>query len=193
MNAGRPLQFDPETALAQATRLFWEKGFEGTSTAELMEKMNLSKSSLYQTFGSKQNLFNRCIEYYGQMTQDAMLEKFEKAASGKQFLIDFFHQTLLDTDDYPTGCLLVNTACEIGDSNMTVSRLVSHKVKKTQQLMENAIRRAQQEGDISKDKDAKQLSDYLMTNLCGLRVIKQMQYSKAKMQNIIKQILNSLN
>jgi len=193
MNAGRPLQFDIDVVLAKATALFWENGFEATSTVDLMEKMNLSKSSLYQAFGSKQELFNRCIEHYGQMNRRVLSEKLEKAASGKDYLINLFQGVLEGEDGCPKGCLLVNTACEMGSSNDAVNTLLNSRVEKNRQVLEIAIRRAQQEGDISKDKDAIQLSDYLMTSLCGLRVMEQMQYSKTKMQNIINQILESLD
>ena len=65
MKLGRPLEFDPEEALAAATRVFWIKGYEATSTKDLMDAMGLSKSSLYQTFGSKKRaraLINETIE-----------------------------------------------------------------------------------------------------------------------------------
>lgn len=193
MNAGRPLQFDPDVVLAKATALFWEKGFEATSTVDLMAVMSLSKSSLYQAFGSKQELFNRCIEHYGDMNQKFLHEELEKAASGKKYLLSVFQQVINGENDCPKGCFLVNTACELGGSNDAINALLNKKVEKNRQAIEIAIRRAQQEGDISKDKDAKQLSDYLMTSLCGLRVMEQMQYSKTKMQNIINQILKSID
>ena len=53
MSLGRPLKFDPDTALRAALDLFWRKGYETTSHADLLEAMNISKSSMYLAFKSK--------------------------------------------------------------------------------------------------------------------------------------------
>ena len=62
---GRPIEFDPDAALTDAMQLFWRKGYENTSLPDLLDAMQLSKSSLYQAFGSKQALFERCMTRYG--------------------------------------------------------------------------------------------------------------------------------
>jgi TetR/AcrR family transcriptional repressor of nem operon len=64
MNLGRPLEFNPATVLDAAIEVFWRKGYVATSMLDLLEAMDLSKSSLYQTFGSKQKLFERCLARY---------------------------------------------------------------------------------------------------------------------------------
>ncbi len=61
MSIGRPLQFDPEQVLDAAMQVFWASGYDATSLQDLLQAMRLSKSSFYQTFGSKQQLFERCL------------------------------------------------------------------------------------------------------------------------------------
>jgi TetR/AcrR family transcriptional repressor of nem operon len=58
------MQFDPGQALASAMSLFWRKGYEATSLQDLLKATGLSKSSLYQTFGSKRALFERSLDLY---------------------------------------------------------------------------------------------------------------------------------
>ena len=55
---GRPAGFDKDAALEAAMLLFWERGFEGTSMADLMQAMGLNPSSIYAAFGDKQALFS---------------------------------------------------------------------------------------------------------------------------------------
>ncbi|MGW2308379.1 TetR/AcrR family transcriptional regulator [Actinomadura luteofluorescens] len=62
---GRPRTFDPDTALQQATRLFWERGYEGTSLSDLAEAMGIASASIYHAFGSKADLFRQVMERYG--------------------------------------------------------------------------------------------------------------------------------
>ena len=60
----RPREFDVDDALDRAMNVFWAKGYEATSMSDLMAAMDLSKSSLYDTFGSKHELFLSALQRY---------------------------------------------------------------------------------------------------------------------------------
>ena len=61
---GRPRAFDPEQALDRALQLFWRKGYEGTSIADLTAAMGINPPSLYAAFGNKEALFRRALDRY---------------------------------------------------------------------------------------------------------------------------------
>ncbi|OYX10186.1 MAG: TetR family transcriptional regulator [Sphingomonadales bacterium 32-68-7] len=61
---GRPREFDTEEALASALRVFWSKGYEGASMADLTEAMGITKPSLYAAFGNKEALFAKALDLY---------------------------------------------------------------------------------------------------------------------------------
>ncbi|WP_223960308.1 TetR/AcrR family transcriptional regulator [Paraburkholderia sabiae] len=60
----RPREFDEEVVLEQALHVFWDKGYDSTSLADLQEATGLTKSSLYKAFESKEGLFRRVVERY---------------------------------------------------------------------------------------------------------------------------------
>lgn len=64
MAIGRPREFAPERVLDTATRLFWEHGFDGVSISDLTEATGVNRRSLYDAFGSKEELFRRAVEHY---------------------------------------------------------------------------------------------------------------------------------
>ena len=61
---GRPREFCVDHALAQALRVFWEKGYEGTSLTDLTEAMGITRPSLYAAFGNKESLFRKALDLY---------------------------------------------------------------------------------------------------------------------------------
>ena len=61
---GRPREFCVDDALAKALRVFWEKGYEGTSLNDLTEAMGITRPSLYAAFGNKESLFRKALNLY---------------------------------------------------------------------------------------------------------------------------------
>ena len=61
---GRPREFCVDHALAQALRVFWSKGYEGTSLTDLTEAMGITRPSLYAAFGNKESLFRKALDLY---------------------------------------------------------------------------------------------------------------------------------
>ncbi len=60
----RPKEFDPDIALDRALELFWEKGYEATSMADLVQHLGIGRASLYATFGSKHDLYLKALDRY---------------------------------------------------------------------------------------------------------------------------------
>ena len=80
---GRHREFDIEKAIAIATNLFWEKGYEGTSLSELTKAIGITPPSFYFAFGSKEGLFRKVIEryYMGELlhSEEAFRERTARA------------------------------------------------------------------------------------------------------------------
>jgi AcrR family transcriptional regulator len=107
----RPREFDEDEVLKAALRLFWEKGYEGTSLDDLMAAMRLTKSSLYKAFGSKEALFWRVVERYQRDFLDfrhaALAEPTPRRIAERLLdgIVDL-HSGKVN----PVGCLELNTA-----------------------------------------------------------------------------------
>ncbi len=90
----RPKEFKKSDVLLKAMKIFWDKGYEGTSISDLTEKMNISRSSLYETFGDKHELFIEALEFYLSMTHVKKNENFSKAKNVKIGMYDFFKNAI---------------------------------------------------------------------------------------------------
>ena len=151
---------------------FWLVGFEATTLQDLLRVMKLSKSSLYQTFGNKQVLFKRCIEHYTQGLSQDLTSKLEASPNGKVFIESIFSFITSEAScDEIKGCLLVNAANEMGQRDKGIANLVGKGTEKLAEILELAIISAQQDGVIDSSKNAKNLADYLVVSICGIRTM----------------------
>ncbi|AFK57423.1 TetR/AcrR family transcriptional regulator [Tistrella mobilis] len=105
---GRPRSFDRDAALAKAMRLFWERGYEGTSVADLTQAMGITPPSLYAAFGSKEELYREVMAAYragpGLFTIRALDEEPDPRAAIRRLL----RETAIAFTDpgQPAGCLI---------------------------------------------------------------------------------------
>lgn len=127
---GRPRQFDRDQVVDELVELFWTNGFETTGLSDITAATGLNKSSLYRTFGSKDELFAEVLHRYMTM-RSGLLQQIvidgEQGLADIQQLIDFME---LETagDGGARGCLAVNTTTELGLSeHVAVSALAGFR------------------------------------------------------------------
>jgi AcrR family transcriptional regulator len=60
----RPRSISKEDSLERALLLFWERGYDRTSIADLSEAIGVGPSSIYSTFGSKEDLYRQALGRY---------------------------------------------------------------------------------------------------------------------------------
>lgn len=192
-NVGRPLEFDPNTALEAAMHQFWSKGYEHTSMQDLLGAMNLSKSSLYQAFGNKQRLFRRCMGRYADQLAAQLRQGLADAPSGRRFIEDFLHSVLKDVGGAPRGCLVMNTASELGQSEPEIAEDVAQSIGRFRTVLQAVVERAQREGDIAPERDAGILASYLVSSMSGLKTQAKAGADTETLKGIIAVILKALS
>ncbi len=170
MNIGRPREFDTELALEAAMQVFWSKGYEATSLSDLIEAMKISKSSFYQTFQNKHQLFQNCITYYQDCFLSDMTDSLEKAKTGRAFIEKIFHGMAEKAKPKSDrrGCLILNCVSEFAQKDPVIAKLITKSIKQMTDVFLAAVKRAQKEGDISPNKKPLPLARYLLTSLNGL-------------------------
>jgi TetR/AcrR family transcriptional repressor of nem operon len=173
MSRGRPLEFDPDEALGAAVHVFWTKGYEATSLTDLLDAMALSKSSLYQSFGSKQQLFERCLRRYADDLTSSMRTSLLGGASPRRFIEETF-MAVARTAESPAGdrgCLVANSASELGQRDPSLATPVANGLARFTDVFREAVARAQAAGEISADSEPRALATYLVTCMNGLRTL----------------------
>jgi len=119
MTQGRPLAYDPDKALEAAMHLFWQQGYEATSLHDLLKAMGLSKSSLYQGFGDKKELFLRCVNRYCEEVSARFVARLAEAESGLNFIkwVLLHAPAEAGQSESRRSCLRMNTASEFAQND----------------------------------------------------------------------------
>lgn len=173
MSAGRPRDFDEGQALDQAMRAFWDRGYHATSIAELVEATGVHRNSLYATFGDKKTLFLTALDSY----IDGAMKRFEEQLAAPRPALDALKDALVHyariiaTPTGPRGCFVTNTTIELLPQERDVAAHIRSGLKGMVALLEDTVRRGQQEGSIAAGFDAHTIALYLYSFGQGLRVM----------------------
>jgi len=168
---GRPRAFDTDQALEAAMRLFWQKGYEGTSLSDLTAAMGINRPSLYAAFGDKEALFRKALERYAlgpasyvQAALDAPTarETVERLLGGAI--------ELMTAPRNPSGCLMVRGALACGEAAEPIRRELTARRQVGEALLRARIERAMSEGELTPDTDYGDLVRYFATVIWGLSV-----------------------
>lgn len=191
---GRPREFDVDAATDDAMQAFWSHGYEATSLQDLLECMHLSKSSFYQTFDSKQALFERCLERYRGLIVAELSSALEQSESAYDFIVAALSQVADETRGPLSrrGCLLMNTAAEFAQKDPAIAHCVARGTSGMRQVFERAVARAQREGAIPRGKDPAPLADFLVTTMSGLKTMVKAGATRRSILGVVEVALHAI-
>ncbi len=191
----RPKAFDREEALRKAMKTFWEKGYDGTNTFHLVDSMNISRSSLYETFGDKQTLFIEALNFYAQFINQKRSTIFKKANTIKQGFSDFFDEIISNAldEEYPGGCFFVNTAISLPCADERVKSAILLGAKKVEEEFVNLIEQGKKNGEFCIEKDSRAIARLFLGLLCGMNVVARIQKDRNVLSDMVKTALASLS
>jgi AcrR family transcriptional regulator len=168
---GRPREFDPEEALTAALRVFWQRGYEGASMAELTEAMGITKPSLYACFGNKEALFRKALDLYERekLRYTSTALEADTARGVAERLLRGGLATHCGERD-PQGCLGIISSVACGTEAEPIRMEVLARRASSEAALVRRLVRAHDEGDLPNHIDPEALATYLTTVLQGLSI-----------------------
>ena len=153
-------------------RLFWARGYESTSLAELTEALGIAPASLYAAFGSKEGLFYEAVARYGEKYtgfDTAMVA----AAPSARALIEAMLQgaaAAFTTDGLPRGCMVISAATNCGPESADVERALRDQRRANETHLANRLERAVAEGELTAGTDPGALAKFIATVIQGMSI-----------------------
>jgi AcrR family transcriptional regulator len=187
---GRPRGFAENEALDAAMRVFWEKGYEGSTLADLTEAMGINRSSMYATFGDKEALFRLAIARYAEGPAAYMREALEQPTvrAVVEALLRGALELLTDPS-HPRGCLSVQGALACGSHAEPMKQAMIEWRKQGESGIQKRLQRARREGGLAKNVDPGDLARYISTVLTGLGVQAANGSTRAEMMRLVDIVL----
>jgi len=188
----RAKEFDPEAVLEQAMELFWEQGFEATSAQDLVDCTGLNRSSLYNTFGSKQELYLRALDYYREQdadTFDRLLDQFDSARAALRHLLEEARPT---DEGHPRGCFLASATVERAHCDEETRERVRQSFEQMRDGFEALVEYGQSRGEFPSDRDPEAVAHALTNTYFGMQTMSKLGLPRAVFGDIVEETLEGL-
>lgn len=191
----RPQEFDTAQALSAAMHVFWRKGYEATSLAEIMAATGLSKSSLYAAFGDKRSLFLAALSAYQAERLAYMQQALDDGRPARQSIESFFRDAVAHIADpaHSSGCMTANEAVELAPRDVDVQRLVAEDFQALDDAFTRTIARGQTDGSIASPEDPRKLARFLVVGFQGLQVMARAQSDRPRLDDTVTVMMAALD
>ncbi|WP_327234504.1 TetR/AcrR family transcriptional regulator [Streptomyces sp. NBC_01317] len=192
---GRPLTFDRAAALRRAMETFWELGYEGAKMTDLTGAMGINSTSLYNSFGSKEQLFYEAVALYdstvGSATHRALSDEPTVRGAIEAMLrgnLDAF------TDPRtPSGCMIVLAATNCGTRNKGVGDHLAWRRRNAVAALEERLEQAVDEGELPPDANVEGIAAFYSTVLHGLSVEARDGVAPRKLESAVDTAMSAWN
>jgi AcrR family transcriptional regulator len=186
---GRPREFDREAALAQATRVFWAKGYEAASISDLTKAMGIGSPSLYAAFGSKEALYAEALQHYGECYEPLFWSNFHSAATAREAMMSL----LLDSAaamsgcraDIPNGCMVALSSVG-SEGHEQLGELVRSARAVGLKRIKARLEQAVVDGEVPPSVDLHALARFVQTVQSGMSILARDGASRAELEDVAK-------
>lgn len=191
----RTKDFDEDAVLNKAVCLFWHKGYHGTSMQDLVDELGISRSSLYDTYVDKHNLYLKALQFYLDSAGKRMDDLLVNAKTSTAAITQILELTTLDLlkDKQRKGCFMVNAEVEVAPHDADVKKIIIKSEVQIEDAFMRAIQKGQKNGEINSKKDARALARFFLNTVKGIRVSAKSVNDKSTFDDVIQTALSVLN
>ncbi|MFD5178602.1 TetR/AcrR family transcriptional regulator [Nocardia sp. NPDC058379] len=181
----RTKEFDPDVVLDRALELFWQRGYETTSIADLIEHLGIARGCIYATFGSKHELFMMALQRHLERVDEmitAVLAQPGPALPAIRELVDRVVRESCAPDRF-LGCLVTTAAVELAARDADVARLVESSWARTETALFSALSRARAQEELPPDADTRAMARFLVVFFQGVWVLERAPNSATRLRD----------
>lgn len=168
----RPSSFDREAAIEAAMQEMWRNGYEASSVKAVSEKLGITRSSYYNAFGSREDLFKEALAVYFAQSPDAVLHGGLPDMPILVLLTRTFRAICKARAEDPEarGCLAVNSLSELDTLHDELGVMIANAVLHSAARLEDLLKLAVSAGELAEQTDVHAMALALQNLLIGLNL-----------------------
>jgi TetR/AcrR family transcriptional regulator, transcriptional repressor for nem operon len=169
----RPREFDPDTVLERAMRVFWAKGYHASSLDDLCDAAELNRPSLYAAFGDKRALFLATLDRYGDRAVARVTAALSHPVPIRDAIAAFLTEMIEQIVAGPgrAGCFIGNCAAEVAPNDRAAAACVTRNLKRVEAAFHAGFAAAKSRGEFSPETDIDALAKFFVASTQGLRLV----------------------
>lgn len=192
--AGRPRSFDKDDALQKAMYVFWEKGYEGTTMADLIQSIGMKAPSIYAAFGNKDAIFKEVVKSYLPIVVEGQLaalnsssEIYEAVEATLKACVNLY-----TAEDNPHTCLIMTAAINTAPGHEEHIETLRSLRDKYKSAWEKRFEQAKCDKQLVVDANPSELAEYFTTLIQGMTIKAKDGTSKDSLASTVKLALQVL-
>ncbi|WP_103068485.1 TetR/AcrR family transcriptional regulator [Aquimarina sediminis] len=186
--------FNRNQVLQKATEIFHKKGYNGTSMQDLVDATSLNRSSIYNSFGSKLNMFLEVLSHYQSIHSHNFSQGIAQSYNATEAIETIFelHLNEIVTDNDRKGCLVINCKSEMVNQEPSIKSFMEKNQDRMIAMLEDIVTKGQMEKIFNQEQTANQYALYLFASIQGFRMIGILNKNKEDLNTLIRTILKVL-
>ena len=192
---GRRKTYDRDDLIERSIEMFRDHGYAGTSTQMLVDTLGVNRYSLYAEFGDKQTLFDAVLErYYDEVIEPRFggLESPDAGIDDVRALFEFY-ASQADGAASGRGCLLCNTAIELGPGDPSGAGFVQRYFQRLSSAFRAALANAHDAGQLAGDVDTHEEAEFFTASVLGLFVMLRAAAPRETIEHAARAAIRHLN
>lgn len=181
--------------MAAAMQTFWQLGYHHASLRDLLAAMQVSRSTLYHSFGNKEALFLAALGHYRDRQLAHLADRLAEAPSAWGFIEQLLYDTARDAESEQgaLGCLIFNSATELGSEQSPPAQAAQESLEAIIDFFTQVMKQAQREGGIPAERDSRSAARFLAQSIAGLRMLLKSGIRQAQAEEVAVHVLRGLH
>ncbi|MEM7414898.1 MAG: TetR/AcrR family transcriptional regulator [Gemmatimonadota bacterium] len=189
----RPKAYDEDTALEAAAELFWSRGYEAASMADLESAMQMGRQSIYNAFGDKRSLFMKALDRYIRTNRERIADSLLAPEADLTTIREHFESMVEYWTTGPRrGCLVANSILEVGEEDQGIAASCQFNQQTVLDGFENALQNAVSTGQIPAGTDVEGTARMLVAQVYGMTVLVKGGATKEELSPIVDALLRGI-
>jgi AcrR family transcriptional regulator len=181
-----------EKIIHESLKLFSLNGFLSTSLLDIISAAETSKGGFYNHFSSKEDLFYRVLDESRKIWRERNLDGLDNEPSAirkiKKLLVNYRDRYLLDSENFPGGCIFIMFAVELGDLRPHLSREVQKGFVGLRSMIKRLLNEGKDSEEFCNGIDTDAVTEILFNGMLGASV----NYSADRSTDNLNHSINAL-